>query len=127
MREFVCDLHIHTRISPCATLDMSPGAIVQEAIGKGIDIIAITDHNAIDNVSYVMKCAEGITLTILVGMEVTTVKKVHVVAIFSDIENAIVFQSLFYKNLPGVNDEDDLVVRQLLMKMMKWKDLMSGY
>ena len=45
MKEYRADLHIHTLLSPCASLEMSPAAIVDYALAKGIKILAITDHN----------------------------------------------------------------------------------
>ena len=46
MKEYKADLHIHTVLSPCGSLEMSPRNIVQEALKKKIDIIGITDHNS---------------------------------------------------------------------------------
>ena len=40
---------------------MIPPIIVEEAIARGINLIAITDHNASANVPAVMKAAEGKT------------------------------------------------------------------
>jgi predicted metal-dependent phosphoesterase TrpH len=42
---FKADLHIHTCLSPCGHLEMSPRKIVESALERGLDIIAITDHN----------------------------------------------------------------------------------
>ncbi|MCK7521398.1 MAG: PHP domain-containing protein [Ignavibacteriales bacterium] len=43
------DLHIHSTLSPCASLEMSPAAIVRRARELGLDVIAVTDHNSMDN------------------------------------------------------------------------------
>ncbi|MFH1896711.1 MAG: PHP domain-containing protein [Candidatus Desantisbacteria bacterium] len=43
MRIFKTDLHIHTCLSPCAELEMSPRAIVRQAKLKGLDIIGIAE------------------------------------------------------------------------------------
>ena len=42
---FKADLHIHTVLSPCGDLEMSPTAIVDRALERGLDMIAISDHN----------------------------------------------------------------------------------
>ena len=39
------DLHIHSCLSPCANLEMSPGDIVARAVAAGMGGIALTDHN----------------------------------------------------------------------------------
>ena len=43
------DLHIHSTLSPCASLEMSPAAIVRRARELALDVIAVTDHNSVDN------------------------------------------------------------------------------
>ena len=39
------DFHIHSCVSPCASLEMSPAAIAEKAKEKGLDLVALTDHN----------------------------------------------------------------------------------
>ena len=45
MKQYLADLHIHTCLSPCGSLEMSPSEIVRHSLAKGLDAIAITDHN----------------------------------------------------------------------------------
>ena len=40
MNTYRADLHIHSVLSPCGDLEMSPRNIVAEAAQKGLDIIA---------------------------------------------------------------------------------------
>ncbi|HNH06460.1 MAG TPA: PHP domain-containing protein, partial [Anaerolineales bacterium] len=77
MKNFRADLHVHTVLSPCAEVEMIPPLIVQEALERQIDIIAITDHNASANVAAVQKAAHGTTLHVFGGMEVQTREDVH--------------------------------------------------
>ena len=63
------DLHIHSALSPCADNDMTPNNIVNMAVLKGLDAIAVTDHNSCSNVEAVMKVA-GDRILVLPGMEV---------------------------------------------------------
>jgi len=106
IREFRCDFHVHTCLSPCADLDMYPRAVVSMALARRLDIIAICDHNASENIPYVIKCAEGTGLTVFPGMEVTSSEEVHVLALFDRLENLGPLQDLVYRHLPGKNDED---------------------
>ncbi|MDX9771348.1 MAG: PHP domain-containing protein, partial [Tenuifilaceae bacterium] len=46
MQTYRADLHIHTVLSPCGDLDMSPRNIVELAKARNLDIIAVTDHNS---------------------------------------------------------------------------------
>ena len=44
--EIRADLHIHTVLSPCGDLDMSPANIIGMALQKGLSLIGISDHNS---------------------------------------------------------------------------------
>lgn len=106
IKKFTADLHIHTCLSPCAELHMSPLAVVRTADEKGLDIIAITDHNSAENVISAKKAAEYTQLTVLAGMEITSSEEAHILALFDSIEGAMKLQDIVYKNLlPGENDE----------------------
>jgi PHP family Zn ribbon phosphoesterase len=103
----LADLHIHTCLSPCATLDMTPQKIVIEARKKRLDMIAITDHNSAENAGAVMAAARDVDLTVIPGMEITTAEEVHIVGLFLDLEAALAMQTVVYDRLqPGENDED---------------------
>ncbi len=106
LRPFRADLHIHTCLSPCTELNMSPRGILTSAKKKGIDILGICDHNSSENSQAVMKAAKPMKIGVLPGMEVTSKEEVHVLALFDAIENALNLQEYVYKNLPGENDED---------------------
>lgn len=106
LREFRADLHIHTCLSPCADLHMTPSAIVKTASKNRLDIIAITDHNSAENIIGTIKAAEDTGLTVLAGMEVTSSEEVHILALFDDIENALKLQDIVYKHLASDRDYD---------------------
>ncbi len=106
MKIFRCDLHIHTCLSPCGDLDMHPQRIVAAALESGLDIIAITDHNASENVRHVQAAASGTALTVIAGMEVCSREEVHVVALLPDMEALARLQQAVYDSLAGENDED---------------------
>lgn len=105
MRKFLADLHIHTCLSPCAELTMSPAAIVGEAARRGIDILGICDHNSAENADAVILAAQAKGVTVLPGMEVTTREEVHLCALFRCSDDALKLQELVYDNLEGKNDE----------------------
>jgi PHP family Zn ribbon phosphoesterase len=79
---FVADLHVHTLLSPCAAVEMTPRNIVWHAEKYGIDIVAITDHNACDNVIAALDAAKGTNVKVIPGMEVETREEVHLVVLF---------------------------------------------
>lgn len=105
LRIIKADLHIHTCLSPCTELEMSPKRILSSAAQKDIGIIGICDHNSSENSLAVMDAARKMEVIVLPGMEVTSQEEVHVLALFDEIENAQKLQEDVYKNLPGENDE----------------------
>lgn len=105
LSSFRADLHIHSCLSPCAELDMTPRSIIKTALERNLDIIALTDHNSIENAEVTRRLGDG-KVYVLTGMEVTSSEEIHILAIFDDPEKAEVMQSLVYDNLPsGENDE----------------------
>lgn len=102
------DLHIHTCLSPCGDLDMSPGSIIETAEKKGLDLLAICDHNTGENVLAVQNAAKNrnAKVRIIAGMEIATKEEAHILAYFNTVDDLLHFQSIVYNHLiPGINDE----------------------
>ncbi len=107
MRIVFADLHIHTCLSPCATLDMTPRKIVEQAQKRHLEIIAITDHNSAENTGSVIAAARDTGLCVIPGIEVTTSEETHIVGLFENPLDALSMQTLVYDHLqPGENDDD---------------------
>lgn len=106
LRVLRCDLHIHTCLSPCADLDIFPRALIEKSIAEKLDVIAVCDHNATENVEYVLSLAKGRPIKVLPGMEISSLEEVHVLALFDDLGNLLKLQSTVYEHLPGKNRED---------------------
>ena len=104
MNVFYADMHIHTCLSPCAEREMSPTKIVGQAIKKGLDIIAICDHNSSENVKAVISAAKNFDLSVIGGMEITSKEEVHMLGLFSDYTKLTEVQKVIYEKLPGEND-----------------------
>ncbi len=97
---------MHTCLSPCAELDMTPRRIVEVSLEKGLDVIAVTDHNSADNAGATRRAAENTGLNVLSGLEITSSEEVHILALFESPERAGLMQDVIYENLPsGENDE----------------------
>lgn len=105
--EFRADLHIHTCLSPCADLLMSPLRIVEKAASLGLNIIAVCDHNSIENAEVTKRLAKEKGINAISGIEITSSEEVHILGLFGDISDALKIQDIVYKNLQiGENDED---------------------
>ena len=86
MQYFVVDLHIHSLLSPCADLSMSPQMIANRAKMIGLDAIAVCDHNSLYQLPELKACCESLNIYLFLGVEITTQEEVHVVALLPNLE-----------------------------------------
>jgi len=112
---FSCDLHIHSTLSPCGSLDMSPREIVEQALQVGLNVIAVTDHNMAENSYYVCQAAKKYDLIALCGMELQTIEEIHLLAIFDDFETAFEFQNHIYGLLPDIENDSNYFGDQVVV------------
>ncbi|RRJ28861.1 PHP domain-containing protein [Halocatena pleomorpha] len=63
------DLQVHTDASPCS--NATPQAVVEAAVNRGLDGIAVTNHDTLEGVSAVQAAAPS-ALRVIPGVEVTT-------------------------------------------------------
>ncbi|MBD3413126.1 MAG: PHP domain-containing protein [Candidatus Aminicenantes bacterium] len=106
LKRIKADFHIHTCLSPCADLEMSPQNIASQAKTENIDLLGICDHNSAENVSALKKAANKFKIQVLPGIEVTTQEEIHILALFNKTSSAFELQEIIYQNLPGENDEE---------------------
>ena len=80
------DLHIHTPASGDFVGKAEPLDIVRIAIEKGLNIIAITDHNTVEWCERVIKAAKGTPLVVLPGVEISMpggTEGIHIIGVFN--------------------------------------------
>lgn len=106
MNTFKADLHIHTLLSPCADLEMTPANIVHRAKKTGLHIIGITDHNSTKNALPVKMLAEKAGVFVLTGAEVTTKEEVHCLAFFEFEAQLKHFQQFLEKHVTVIPNPD---------------------
>lgn len=78
------DLHAHTNASDGS---LSPEGLVHRAIGKGLTALAITDHDSVEAITAALRAAEGSSLLVIPGVELSAVYEnldVHVLGYFVD-------------------------------------------
>jgi len=109
------DLHIHSALSPCGEDDMTPNNIVNMAVLKELDVIAITDHNSAENVESALQCARDKDIVVIPGMEIETREEIHVVCFFPDLETVLKMQHIVYEALPDLKNREDIFGKQLIM------------
>lgn len=115
MKTLNYDLHLHSCLSPCGDNDMTPANIVGMAKLKGLDVIAVTDHNSCRNCAPTMQLGEEKGVLVLPGMELTTQEEVHVVCLFSNLADALAFDRYVYRRLIKVENNIAIFGQQLIV------------
>ncbi len=115
MKTLRAEFHVHTVLSPCAEIEMIPPLIVEEALLKGIQWIAITDHNASANVEAVAQAAKGTSLLVTPGMEVQTQEEIHSLCLFDTLDQMQAFQQFVDNALPSIENRPDFFGEQLVV------------
>ncbi len=99
---YLADLHNHSCLSPCGSLDLSPKRLVEEAAQKNISLLALTDHNSWRNLETFGICCKKWNITPIFGMEITSVEEAHILALFGDLATAISYGEIIEDSLPDV-------------------------
>jgi len=86
---------------------MIPPLIIETAVEKGINLIAITDHNASANTRVVQKAAYGKNVHVLPGMEIQTREEVHVLCLFDTNEQISIWQAFVDRHLPEIANDPE--------------------
>ncbi len=115
MHWFRADLHIHSVLSPCGDLDMSPARIIQEAKSKNLDIIGITDHNSTLHANVMIELGKKEGITVFPGVEVNTREEIHCLAFFENAENTKKFQEYLERNMPEIKNIPERFGAQLIV------------
>ena len=115
MHWFKSDLHIHSVLSPCGDLSMSPQMVIRRACERNLDLIAITDHNSMANCGAYKKVAEKAGIHFLVGMEVQTTEEIHLITLFDNCETASAFGDLIYGSLLPISNDPDFFGDQVVV------------
>jgi len=121
----LADLHNHSCLSPCGSLELSPRLLVEIAAAKNIEVLALTDHNScLNGPAFNFHC-KRLNIIPLYGMEVTTQEEIHMVTLFAELEAAMAFGDFIYSIItPFLNnpektgdqvyvDEDDNILGEV--------------
>lgn len=115
MGKLLLDLHIHSVLSPCADIMMTPGNIIKKAIEKNIDIISITDHNSIKNVKSALKISENKKIKIIPGIEVQSKEDIHLLSYFENFKNLNSYYELVYEKLSNIKNDEEKFGHQIIV------------
>ena len=108
------DLHIHSCLSPCGSLEMSPKAIAEKGADLGLKLMALTDHNtALNCPAFEINCRENGIVPVF-GVEVTSKEEAHIVALFETVETALDFGSFVYLLMPDMENNPEVLGDQIV-------------
>lgn len=85
---FKAELHTHSVLSGCADKDNSVPNLLNMAKILEIDIFALSDHNAVENVTAAIEMGQENDILIIPAMEVTTSEDAHILCLFKDYASA---------------------------------------
>ena len=94
---------------------MSPGQIIQEALRKKLDLIAITDHNSTRQCRLVAEMAREQDLFVLCGCEAATMEEVHCLCYFETPELLDEFQQYLDLHLMVIPNKPGLFGYQVVV------------
>lgn len=107
MNRYRVDLHLHTCLSPCGSLEMNPSLIVQTALLHGLDAIAVTDHNSTLQCAEIQALGREAGLLVFAGAEVTTREEAHCIALFGTDPARDAFQQYLDCHLPPIPNDPE--------------------
>jgi len=101
------DLHNHSCLSPCGSLELSPRYLLELGAAKGLKLMALTDHNSSLNCPAFSKLAPQYGIIPIFGMEATTSEEIHVLCLFTNLEASLAFSEYAYSILtPFLNNPE---------------------
>jgi PHP family Zn ribbon phosphoesterase len=115
MKPFRADLHIHTLLSPCGSLEMSPREIIARAKSRGLDMIAVADHNSTYHCELTVTLGRETGLTVLRAAEVTSAEEVHSLVILPDEASTLSFQAWIDSHCTNMPHNPDIFGDQVVI------------
>ena len=115
MTRFSYDLHVHSCLSPCGDDDMTPCNIAGMAHLNGLDIVALTDHNASRNCPAFFTACSSYGIVPVAGMELTTSEDIHLLCLFETLEEALAFEESIQENRMRIKNRKGIYGEQRIL------------
>ncbi len=115
MNKYYYDFHIHSCLSPCADDDMTPNNIAGMAAIKGLNVLALTDHNSAKNCPAFFDACKRHGIIPIAGMELSTEEDIHLVCLFEELEDAMKFDKAVEEHLMPIVNRPEIFGEQLIL------------
>ncbi len=116
--KYYYDLHLHSCLSPCGDMDMTPNNITGMAKLLGLDIIALTDHNTSLNCEATIAAGKENGVVVVPGMELTTSEDIHAACLFPTLERALEWSEYVDNHRIKIKNRPDIYGRQVIMNAL---------
>ena len=115
MTRYYYDLHIHSCLSPCGDDDMTPNNIAGMAALKGLNMVALTDHNSTKNCPAFFEACKKQGIIPIAGMELSTAEDIHLVCLFPELDDAMRFGEEIRKHLMPIKNRPEIFGNQQIL------------
>jgi DNA polymerase III alpha subunit len=94
---------------------MTPNNIAGMSALKGLQMVALTDHNSCKNCPAFFDASKKQGIIPIAGMELTTAEDIHLVCLFERLEDAMEFDGAVSKHLMNIDNKPEIFGNQLIM------------
>ena len=115
MTRYFYDLHIHSCLSPCGDEDMTPNNIAGMAAIKGLNVLALTDHNTAKNCPAFFVACRKQGIIPIAGIELSTEEDIHLVCLFEELDDAMRFDAVLEEHLLPIDNRPEIFGEQLIL------------
>ena len=109
------DFHIHSCLSPCGDEDNTPNNIVNMALIKGLNAIALSDHNTGKNCPAAIAAGKKNGLVVLPAMELTTSEDIHILCLFEKYEDLKKLEDHIQKTRLRIRNKPEIFGHQRIL------------
>lgn len=115
MQTVLADFHIHSLLSPCAEVEMTPHHVLLRAAAAGLGALALTDHNASANLPAAIQAAEQYGIKVFPGMEVECREEAHIVVLFDKMRQMAAWQKVVDAHMSGLDNRPERFGAQFIV------------
>lgn len=115
MTKYYYDLHVHSCLSPCGDDDMTPNNIAGMAAIKGLNVLALTDHNSAKNCPAFFEACKRQGIIPIAGVELSTEEDIHLVCLFEELDDAMRFDLALEEHLMPIKNRSEIFGEQLIL------------
>lgn len=109
------DFHIHSCLSPCGDNDNTPNNIVNMSLLKGLQAIALSDHNTGKNCPAAIEAGKRNGLVVLPAMELTTSEDIHILCLFEKYERLAMLEEYISERRMKIKNREEIFGEQLIL------------